>query len=88
MSLCHLVKLRLMFMENYLQEAVASLVSVQSIRFMKGSYFINVSAQYLPDVHVFPQYTKLGKKIILLWQAAVQGQGSAVDLVDLTRMQN
>lgn len=28
--------------------------------------FINVSAQYLPEVHGFPQYTKLGKKIILL----------------------
>lgn len=28
--------------------------------------FINVSAQYLPDVHAFPQYTKLGRKIILL----------------------
>lgn len=75
-------------MENYLQEAVAILVSVQLIRITKGSYFINVSAQYLPDVHVFPQYMKLDKTIVLLRQAAVQGQGSLVDLVGLTRMQN
>lgn len=57
--------LRWMFMENYWQEVVAILVSVQS-KIYERIIFLKVSAQYLPDVHVFPQYTKLVKKIILL----------------------